>query len=115
MVPTGHSTQIVHDYYNYLYATYYQHIPVYRTVILWREPVWIVFWALTLILFFWVYTRYLNSAHRKKGELYGVASFAGSILERIGVVEAFTYVVTAFFVAWAIYFIVTQIVHGQLY
>lgn len=115
MMPTGHDTETAQALYNYLYSQYFQQIPVDRTQILWSGPFWIAFWAFLLTLFFFLYSRYLQSVHRKKGEMYGAASFAGSILERIGEVSVFSWFVTAMLVGVAVYFIVTQILNGFIY
>jgi hypothetical protein len=47
--------------------------------------------------------------------MYGASSFGGSILERIGPLSMFSWVVWGLIIAWALYFIVTQILYGQIY
>lgn len=115
MVPTGNTSEVAKAYYDHLFAHYIQVIPLDRTQILWSGPFWIAFWALILIVFFFVYSKYLQSVHREEGELYGSASFAGSILERIGRVALFSYIVWAFIIAYGIYYIVVQTLRGQIY
>ena len=114
-IPSGNDSQHVHQYYDHLQAAYLASIPRDRTQILWSGPFWIAFYAVLLIVFFYIYTRFLLRVHRTKGELYGAASFAGSILERIGPVSVFTWIISAVVTLWAIYFIVTQILYGQIY
>lgn len=115
MVPSGNTSDLAKAFYNYLFAHALGVIPGDRTQILWTGPFWIAFFAFILILFFFFYSRYLQRVHRKKGELYGASSFAGSILERIGSVALFSKLVWTVIVLWALYFIVTQIMYGQIY
>ncbi len=112
--PSGHTSAQVHLFYQWIYANYFGAIPGQRTDILWSGPFYIFGFLLILAISLWVYARMAN-AHRKRGELYGVVSFGGVILERIGVVEVFTYVVSAMCVLWALYFIVTELLFGQVY
>ena len=114
-VPSGNDTQSAHAYYEYLHAQYLAGIPGDRTTILTTGPMWIAIYAIILILFFYLYVRFLTHTHHPKGDLYGSVSFAGSILERIGKVSIFTVIVSIAVTLWAIYFIMTQILHGQLY
>ncbi|MCB0031502.1 MAG: hypothetical protein KDE28_26510 [Anaerolineales bacterium] len=115
MPPSGNTTAEVKAYYDYLFSQYIQQIPANRTQILWSGPLAIAFWAAVLILFFFLYSYYLNRAHRKRGELYGAVSFAGSILERIGPLSAFSWAVWLGVVLAALYFIVTHILYGLVY
>lgn len=113
--PSGSDTAAAQAYYNYLYRQYLEAIPAHRTEILWSGPFWIALWAVVLIGFFYLYTRYASYTHRRHGALYGVSSFAGSILERIGPVSRFLRIVWAAIVLWALYFVVTHILFGQIY
>ena len=115
MVPTGNTTKAAQDYYNYLYSFYMTSINTDNTKILLTGPTWIAVFAIILILFFFFYAYYLLHVHRKRGELYGASSFAGAILERIGSVSLFTWLISGLIFAAGIYFIVTQIVRGQIY
>ncbi len=112
--PSGNTSAAAHLYYQWLYANYYASIPGEKTSILWSGPFYIFLFLFVLALAFWVYARMAN-AHRKEGELYGVESFGGVILERIGIVEVFTYVITAMCVLWAAYFFITMCLYGQVY
>lgn len=114
-VPTGNSSSATQAYYQYLYSHYYSAIPADRTQILWNGPIWIAVFAFFLIVFFFFYAYFLKNAHRKSGELYEATSFAGSILERIGPVSIFSWFLIILFTAWSIYYIVVQILHGQIY
>ena len=115
MIPSGNTTEAARAYYDYLLSRALAAIPGDRTQILWSGPAWIAFFAVILVLFFFFYALYLNRVHRTKGELYGASSFAGSILERIGPVSLFSWLVWGLIVAWALYFIVAQILNGQIY
>ena len=115
MVPSGNSSQAAQDFYNYLHAHFLAVIPGDRTHILWTGPIWIAVFAVILVGFFFLYSMYLSRVHRKRGEMYGASSFGGSILERIGPLSMFSWVVWGLIIAWALYFIVTQILYGQIY
>lgn len=115
MPPSGSDSAAAQAYYGWLYGQYLSGIPAPRTEILWTGPFWIALWAVILIAFFYLYARYANRTHRQHGELYGVASFAGSILERIGKIAVFSYAVWGAIVLWALYYIVTHSLFGQVY
>ncbi len=112
--PSGHLTPQVHLLYQWLYANYFGSIPAQRVTELWSGPLYIFGFIAVLALSFWVYARMAN-AHRDKGELYGVESFGGMVLERIGRVDVFTYVISVMIILWAGYFLVTAILYGQVY
>ena len=113
--PSGATSTIAHQYYAWLYANYFASIPVQKTDFLWSGPFYIFFFLVVLAGLLFFYTWSMSRAHRKHGELYGVVSFGGTILERIGIVEAFTYVSTIIFILWAAYFWITQAIWGQVY
>ncbi len=112
---SGNDSEHAQQYYQYIYSHYLQNIPADRTHILASGPFWIALWAAILIIFFALYAFSLNHAHRKQGEMYGASSFAGAILERIGTVSAFTIVISSMIIVYALYFIVTHILFGQVY
>lgn len=115
-IPTGNDTEAAQRYFNYLYEQYYQDIPMNRaTEILTSGPVLILFWALVLIVFFLLYARYFNNVHRSHDELYGAASFAGSLLERNGKVSVFTVAVIVFLFAGSLYLAIRDIINGYIY
>lgn len=116
MTPTGSNPEAVKAYYDWLLQHHINSIPTNRaTEILGSGPFWIFFWAFVLIAFFFLYSLYLQNVHREKGELYGAASFAGSILERIGPLSFFTWIISAVILFWGLYFIVIQASQGQIY
>ncbi len=113
--PSGHSSQAAQAYYNWLYQNYLGAIPGDRTLLNLTNPGWIALYFVVIAVFFFLYTRYMNRVHRKEGELYGVVSFAGTVLERIGPVGVFTWAVSIGIFLWAAYYWITQILHGQVY
>ncbi len=113
--PSGNTSQAAQAFYLWLWQQYHASFPLDRTHILWTGPFWIFFWLIMLVGFFFVYARFFNRVHRKKGELYGVMSFAGNILERIGPVGLFTYLFSAAFVIWSIYYMFVFIFNGMVY
>lgn len=115
MPPSGNTSAATQAYYTWLYSQYYAQATPDRTQILWSGPFFIALWAVVLIGFFWLYSRYLQRVHREQGELYGVASFGGSILERIGRIAVFSYVVWALITAWGFFYAIRHAVAGQVY
>lgn len=115
MPPSGNTSAAAQDYYQYLFSQHISSLTPDRTHILWSGPIKIAFFAAILILFFFFYTYYFNRVHRQKGELYGAVSFAGSILERIGPVSIFSWMVWIGAIVWAIYYIISHIFNGFIY
>ena len=116
MIPTGHTSPIVQAYYNYLFSTYYADTPVNRaTDILWSDPFEVLAWGLTLIIAFFLLTYYFYRVHRHRGELYEVTSYAGSLTERNGKVQLFTWAIIAGLFAAGVYVGIRYIILGFLY
>lgn len=82
---------------------------------MWSGVIYTALFVVALSAFFWFYVRYGLHVHRKKGELYGIQSFAGSILERIGPLSAFDWFIIVVVVAWTLYYIITLTYGGYLY
>ena len=116
-IPTGDSTQIVQGYYSYLLSTHHLgNIPIHRaTEILWTSPFKIWGWWMVLVVTFFLYTYTFNRVHRRRGELYGATTFAGSILERNGRVSWFTWWIIGGLFLVALYLGVKYIFVGYLY
>ena len=114
-VPAGHTPETVDAYYQYLFANKFREITVIRTSIYWGGPFWIAFWAFLIGGFFFFYSRYVNQAHRKSGELYGASSFAGSIFERIGPVSVLNILLIIVLSLSGIYMIIVMISRGFVY
>jgi hypothetical protein len=115
MPPSGNTSEAAQAYYQYLYQHRLEAVVAPRVDILWQGPFWIAVFGITLIGFFALYAFSLQQVHRKHGEIYGVVSFAGSLLERIGSVSTFDWFVWTATILWAAYFVVTHIVRGQFY
>lgn len=113
--PSGYTTEAANLYYDYVFAQYLEERAHLRTGIDWSGPFWIALWAGVLIVFFFLYALYFQNVHREHGELYGSASFAGAILERIGRVALFSMFVWTIIVLVALYYIITHILWGQVY
>lgn len=114
-MPSGNTSEATQAYYESLYRHYLAGIVTPHTSILWAGPIFIALWAATLILFFFCYTWFARRTHRSHGALYGVSSFAGAILERIGPVSPFSWFVWIIVTLYALYFLVTHLLAGQVY
>ncbi len=112
--PSGHTSAAAQLLYHWQYANYLGSIPPERTVDLWSGPVYLFGFLFILAFALFLYAR-VARAHRKYGELYGVESFGGVILERIGPIDLLTYVTIVTCVLWAAYFFISQIIFGQVY
>ncbi|MDQ6766020.1 MAG: hypothetical protein M3Z22_07975 [Verrucomicrobiota bacterium] len=115
MIPSGHDTDASQRYYAWLWSRYLGRIPVPRTNILWSGPFWIVLFAIVMIGFFFLYASSFQRVHRKKGALYGIASYAGSILERHGRPSLLQIAVWLTVILWAVYTVLDHIFNGQVY
>lgn len=114
-IPAGSASAPVEAYYRYLYARYFEAMPVPHTQISWAGPLWVALWGVVLIGFFYLYAHGFSRVHRKRGALYGVSSFAGAILERIGPVSRLTKAVWIVVALWALYYAVADAARGYLY
>ncbi|MDQ6737675.1 MAG: hypothetical protein M3Z30_08245 [Gemmatimonadota bacterium] len=113
--PAGSTSAAAHQYYEYLYGQYYMNIPAERTTILWSGPAYVAIWGIVLIGFFFLFAWSFQRVHRTHGELYGVSSFAGSILERIGPASKLTIAVWIAVTLWSLFYAIIQCVHGYIY
>ncbi len=114
-VPSGNTSEAVRAYYTWIWTQYHAAIPLVRINMDWTGPLWIFIFAASITIFWWLYVRFAIRVHRKRGELYGVMSFGGVILERIGPVEVFTWVFSLGMIAWCIYLVWSFIFYGMLY
>ena len=105
----------VQSYYDWLYGQYYQGInePTVRFDV--RPIFWEFMFMISLILFFYLFSKHFLFTRRERGELYGITSYAGNILERNGKVSILGWVTFVFLIVWALSFIVRHIVFGQVY
>ena len=114
-MPTGNDAQTAEAYYDYLLAHSLAAIPAPRTEILWTGPLYIALFATVLILFFAGYSLWFQQRTLRHDELYGVISFGGTILERIGAIPAFERLIWGVIVIWALYYLVSQALGGFYY
>lgn len=115
MPPSGSSTDAAQAFYNYLYGQYFHMMPVDRTQILWQNPVRIAVWFVVLSGLLFLAARYAVRVHRKRNEIYGATSFAGNILERNGKIAIASWVIWIVITGWALFFIISHALYGQVY
>ncbi|GIV78031.1 MAG: hypothetical protein KatS3mg050_2425 [Litorilinea sp.] len=112
-VPTGHSSEVIRDYYNYMYSywldkldqTYFIH---------WDTLGWVLLWLFVLAAGFYAYARWQKTTHADQ-EPYPVETYNGYIQETNGPVGAF---LTLFFIGmiiWLVTMTILNIQNGQLY
>lgn len=112
-VPTGHTGEIVRDYYHYLYEHYLSQF-IQNTTIDWDTLLWVALWIFVLAAFFYAYTRWQRTSHETK-EPYPVESYNGYIEESNGPIGTF---LTLFFIGmfvWLVIITVMDLLHGQIY
>ena len=114
-MPTGSDAETAQAYYDLLTAKALQEIPAPRTEILWTGPLWFALFATVLILFFMCYSLWFQHRTLRHDELYGVISFEGRILERIGAIPTFEKVLWAGVVIWSLFLLITQTLGGLYY
>ena len=114
-MPTGNDAQTAEAYYDYLLAHSLEAIPAPRTEILWTGPLFMALFAIILILFFMGYSMWFQHRTLRHDELYGVISFGGTILERIGRIPAFEGVVWGVLVIWTLFEMISQALIGLYY
>ncbi len=114
-IPTGTTSDIVQQFYDYLFSRYLQVFPIHVAEgISGISSLQILSWAFVLIVIFFLYA-YLFNVHRTHGELYGTTSFAGSILERNGRVDVFTWFIVGGLLIAAIYLAIKYMYVGYIY
>ena len=114
-MPTGSDAQTAEAYYDSLTAHALQAIPAPRTEILWTGPLWIALFATSLVLFFMGYSLWFQHRTLRHDELYGVISFGGTVVERIGGIPIFERVIWGVLTAWAAYAMISQALGGLYY
>ncbi len=112
--PSGHTSAQAHLIYQWLYANYFGSLPAERVQDLWTGPIYIFGFLAILAILFWLYVVMAND-HRRHGDLYGVESFGGVILERIGIIDLLTWAAIVICILWSAYFFIAQIIYGQVY
>ena len=112
-MPSGHDSETVRQLYDHMYAQYYDRYES-AWIVNWSQVGAIFAWGILLITFFALYS-YLQSRPRSRGDLYPPASFASEILERNGVPSLFQFAVWIGTTGWALFFVISHAVHGQIY
>lgn len=115
MPPSGSDPATVEAINRYIHAQYMERIPVDRTEILWRGPIYEGLFALTLIVFFFAVVFLMRPAPGRRAEFTELTSFAGQLTERAGELRLFSALSWLVTVAYAAYFAVSAIIYGIVY
>ncbi len=112
-VPTGSDDASVKAYYDYLAL---EHASSLKETYHFNWQNFIVTYALIAVvlisLYFFAFAWY---ARRRSGDLYPVEVFNGLLTERAGPVDAFNYAVWSILGIYMIWYIVLQLIYGQIY
>jgi hypothetical protein len=112
-VPTGNSSEVVQQYYDYLYNHYLAQIDQ-NYYIHWDTLGWFALWLIILVGGFYAYTRGQRTT-RATREPYPLESYNGYIQDGNGPVGLF---LTIFFTGVVIWLLVTtalNLLRGQIY
>lgn len=112
-VPTGSDDASVQAYYDYLNL---EHANTLKETYHFNWQNFIVTYAMIaaalISLYFFAFAWY---ARRRSGDLYPVEVFNGLLTERAGPVDAFNYAVWGILGIYMIWYIVIQLIYGQIY
>ncbi len=112
-VPTGSDDASVQAYYDYLNL---EHSNSLKETYLYNWQNFLITYALIaaalISLYFFSFAWY---ARRRTGDLYPVEVFNGFITERGGPVDPFNYAVYAILGIYMVYYVVIQLLYGQIY
>ncbi|MCL5736023.1 MAG: hypothetical protein M1274_10635 [Actinobacteria bacterium] len=112
-VPTGSDDASVQAYYDYLSLEHFSTMKeTYHFN--WQNftVTWAVIAAALISLYFFAFAWY---ARRRSGDLYPVEVYNGFITERNGPIDMFNYAVWAILGIYAIFYMVIQLIYGQIY
>jgi hypothetical protein len=113
IVPTGSDDLSVQAYYDYLNQ---QHLMSLKEAYIYDWQGFLTTYlliAVVLIAFYaFVYAWY---ARRRKADLYPVEVYNGYLTERGGPVDPFNYATWAILGIYMVYYVVIQLIYGQLY
>ena len=112
-VPTGNTSQVVQQYYYYLYNHWINAL-TQNYFIHWDILAWVGLWIFVLVAIFFAYTRWQRHTHAPQ-EPYPVESYNGYIQETNGPVGAF---LTIFFIplfVWLLARTIFDLLYGQIY
>ncbi len=113
-VPSGNTSEIVQQYYDYLYRIWLDRIGGQNFTIRVDVLAWVALWIFVMAAFFFVYTRWQRRTKADK-EPYPVESYNGYIQESNGPVGSF---LTLFYIGmfiWLVVMTVLNLVNGQIY
>lgn len=112
-VPTGHSGEVVRQYFQYLYDHYLRQI-TQNVHIQWDTLFWVLLWVFVLSALFYAFTRWQRTTHKKK-EPYPVESYNGYIEEGNGPVGTFLKLFYIGMFVWLVAITVLDLLRGQIY
>ena len=112
-VPTGHSGEVVRQYYDYLYSHHLQNL-TQNYVIHLDVLGWFLLWLIILGGGFYAYTRWQRSTHASE-EPYPVETYNGYIQEGNGPVGLFLKLFFAGMVMWLLITTILDLTRGQIY
>ncbi|HDZ73240.1 MAG TPA: hypothetical protein ENH55_10790 [Aurantimonas coralicida] len=115
MPPSGSDPETVAAIHRYIYAQYMDRIPLDRTDILWRGPIYEVLFAITLIVFFFAVVFLMRPTFHQRAAITELTSFAGQLTERAGELRLFSALSWLAVVAYAAYFAVSAVLYGIVY
>jgi hypothetical protein len=112
-VPTGSTSQMVRQYYDYLYSHYLSQI-TQNYYIHWDILGWVILWIVVLAGAFFAYTRWQRYTSNPD-EPYPLESYNGYIQESNGPIGTF---LTIFFIVmflWLLSRTIFDLIFGQIY
>jgi hypothetical protein len=112
-VPTGNTSQVVEQYYDYLYSHYLAQITQTYSIH-WDVLAWILFWVVLLAGLFYAYTRYQRYTHFAR-EPYPLESYNGYVSETNGPVGTFLAIFMTVIVVWLLLTTIYNRTYGQIY
>jgi hypothetical protein len=112
-VPTGHTSDIVQKYYDYLYSHYLNQI-TQNYYIHWDTLAWVALWIFILAAGFYAYTRWQRYT-RTPEEPYPLESYNGYIQEANGPVGPFLALFFIGMFVWLVIMTVLNLLNGQIY
>lgn len=112
-VPTGNTSEVVRQYYDYLYSYFLgriqQNFFIHADTLL-----WVLLWILVLSAGFYAFTRWQRRTHVPK-EPYPVESYNGYIQESNGPVGIFLILFFSGMFVWLLIMTILNLLNGQIY
>lgn len=112
-VPTGHDSETVRRYFEYLYTHYLNGI-TQQYYIHWDTIGWVVLWIFILAAALFAYSRWQRYT-RTTREPYPVETYNGYIQEGNGPVGLFLKLFFAGMVIWLVTTTLLNLIRGQIY